>query len=57
METSDQWIQEPGIQERRFAVRSEDTTTSMGVKAAKIAIERAGIDKNEIDLSFLLPEP
>ena len=50
METSDQWIQErTGIQERRFAVRGEDTTTSMGVKAAKIAIERAGIDKNEID--------
>ena len=50
MDTSDQWIQErTGIQERRFAVRGEDTTTSMGVKAAKIAIERAGIDKNEID--------
>ena len=50
MDTSDQWIQErTGIQQRRFAVRGEDTTTSMGVKAAKIAIERAGIDKNEID--------
>ena len=50
MDTNDAWIQErTGIRERRFAVRGEDTTTSMGVKAAKIAIERAEIDKNEID--------
>ncbi|MEM1259468.1 MAG: beta-ketoacyl-ACP synthase III [Bacteroidota bacterium] len=50
METSDEWIQErTGIQERRHVVKGTDTTTSMGVKAAKIAIERAGIDKNDID--------
>lgn len=50
MDTSDAWIQErTGIQERRHIVRGQDTTTSMGVKAAKIAIERAGIDKNDID--------
>ncbi len=50
METSDAWIQErTGIQERRHVNSEEDTTTSMGVKAAKVAIERAGIDKDDID--------
>ncbi|MEJ1223943.1 3-oxoacyl-ACP synthase III family protein [Sediminicola sp. 1XM1-17] len=50
MDTNDAWIQErTGIQERRHVIKGEDTTTSMGVKAAKVAIERAGIDKNDID--------
>ncbi|MDF4222399.1 ketoacyl-ACP synthase III [Maribacter sp. M208] len=51
MDTNDAWIQErTGIKERRHVVRGDgDTTTSMGVKAAKIAIERAGIDKDDID--------
>jgi len=50
MDTNDAWIQErTGIQERRWVKDSGDTTASMGVKAAKIAIERAGIDKDDID--------
>lgn len=50
METNDAWIQErTGIQERRHVIQGEDTTTSMGVKAAKIAIERAGLTKDDID--------
>ena len=50
MDTNDEWIQErTGIQERRHIVKGEDTTTTMGVKAAKIAIERSGIDKDDID--------
>jgi|TARA_R110002051_G_scaffold101478_1_gene172303 3-oxoacyl-[acyl-carrier-protein] synthase-3 len=51
MDTNDAWIQErTGIKERRHVVRGDgDTTTTMGVKAAKIAIERAGIDKDDID--------
>ncbi len=51
METNDAWIQErTGIQERRHAIKGDgDTTTTMGVKAAKVAIERAGIDKDDID--------
>ena len=50
MDTNDEWIQErTGIKERRHVNSAEDTTTSMGVKAAEIAIERAGIDKNDID--------
>ncbi|MBU2998057.1 ketoacyl-ACP synthase III [Cellulophaga baltica] len=51
MDTNDEWIQErTGIKERRHVVKGDgDTTTSMGVKAAKVAIERAGIDKDDID--------
>jgi len=50
MDTSDEWIQErTGIKERRHVNTAEDTTTSMGVKAAKVAIERAGLDKDDID--------
>ncbi len=50
MDTSDEWIQErTGIKERRFAHRTDETTTTMGVEAAKIAIERAGITPQDID--------
>ena len=50
MDTSDAWIQErTGIKERRFAHRTEETTTTMGVEAAKIAMERAGTTPGEID--------
>ena len=50
MDTSDEWITErTGIKERRYADRLDETTTDMGVKAAKIAIERAGTTAQEID--------
>ena len=50
MDTSDEWIQErTGIIERRYAHRTGETTTTMGVEAAKIAIERAGITPQDID--------
>lgn len=50
MDTSDEWIRErTGIQERRFADRLGETTTTMGIEAAKIAIERAGITPQDID--------
>jgi 3-oxoacyl-[acyl-carrier-protein] synthase-3 len=51
IDTNDAWIQErTGIQERRHVVKgSGETTTSMGVKAAQIAIERSGLAKEEID--------
>jgi len=50
MDTNDEWIQErTGIQERRYAHRTEETTTTMAVEAAKIAIERAGTTAQEID--------
>jgi 3-oxoacyl-[acyl-carrier-protein] synthase-3 len=50
METNDAWIQErTGIRERRYADRTKETTTTMAVEAAKVAIERAGTTPSEID--------
>tara|TARA_B110000046_G_scaffold182926_1_gene217946 strand:+ start:19138 stop:20145 length:1008 start_codon:yes stop_codon:yes gene_type:complete len=51
METSDEWIQErTGIKERRWIdPKTEDTTAVMGAKASRIAIDRAGLTKDEID--------
>ncbi|MBK9735000.1 MAG: ketoacyl-ACP synthase III [Saprospiraceae bacterium] len=50
MDTTDEWIKErTGIEERRYAVKHEQTTTTMGTAAARIAIERAGINKEDID--------
>ena len=51
MDTNDDWIQErTGIKERRWIEEgSGDTSSTMGVKAATIAIERAGITKDDID--------
>ncbi|MBF8151118.1 ketoacyl-ACP synthase III [Winogradskyella sp. F6397] len=51
MDTNDEWIQErTGIKERRWVEKgSGDTTATMGVKAAKVAIERSGLDKDDID--------
>ena len=50
IDTNDEWIQErTGIKERRHVIRGEDTTTTMGVKAATIAIERSGVAKEDID--------
>jgi len=51
MDTNDEWIQErTGIKERRWIPEgSEDSSAVMGAKAAKIAIERAGLTKDEID--------
>lgn len=50
MDTNDEWIQErTGIKERRYAHRTKETTTTMGVEAARIAIERAGTTPQDID--------
>lgn len=50
MDTNDVWIRErTGIQERHYATPGVDTTTSMGVNAARQAIERAGLEPADID--------
>ncbi|HQW94494.1 MAG TPA: beta-ketoacyl-ACP synthase III [Saprospiraceae bacterium] len=50
MDTSDEWIQErTGIQERRYATRHKESTVSLAAEASRIAIERAGINPNDID--------
>jgi 3-oxoacyl-[acyl-carrier-protein] synthase-3 len=51
MDTSDAWIQErTGIKERRWIVEgSGETAATMGAKAARIAIKKAGLTKDDID--------
>lgn len=52
MNTSDEWIQErTGIKERRYIKKGDGNSTAiMGLKAAKQAIERAEMDKDDIEL-------
>lgn len=50
IDTSDAWIQErSGIVERHFIVPGEDNTAGMGIKAARIALDRAGLKAEDID--------
>ncbi|MDX5326010.1 MAG: ketoacyl-ACP synthase III [Bacteroidota bacterium] len=51
MDTNDEWITErTGIKERRFVdPNGDDTPSTMGTKAARIAIERAGLTPDDID--------
>jgi 3-oxoacyl-[acyl-carrier-protein] synthase III len=50
VDTSDEWIfKRTGIKERRIAAIDE-TTSDMGVNAAKQAIERSGINPSDIDM-------
>jgi 3-oxoacyl-[acyl-carrier-protein] synthase III len=50
MDTSDEWIKErSGIEERRFATFGVDTTANMGTKAARIALDRAGLKPEDVD--------
>ena len=52
MDTNDEWIQErTGIKQRRHIKKGDGNSTSvMGAKAAKIAIERASLTTDDIDL-------
>ncbi|MCG3700702.1 beta-ketoacyl-ACP synthase III [Aliarcobacter butzleri] len=50
IDTSDEWItKRTGIKERRIANEGE-ASSDLGARAGEIAIERAGISKEEIDL-------
>lgn len=49
VETSDEWIvARTGIKERRIA-REDEFTSHMGIKAAQLAIENAGLKADQID--------
>ncbi|MCF0051418.1 ketoacyl-ACP synthase III [Dyadobacter sp. LJ53] len=51
METSDEWIQErTGIRERRYFEHGKDTNYSMAAAASRQALERAGLEPNDIDV-------
>ncbi len=50
MDTSDEWIRErTGIVERRYFDYTKDTVANMGAKASRMALERAGVEVNEVD--------
>ena len=51
VDTSDEWITErSGIKQRHIADPAKDRCSTMVVKAAKQAVEAAGIDPQDIDL-------
>jgi 3-oxoacyl-[acyl-carrier-protein] synthase III len=53
VDTSDEWImQRTGIRERHIAAAGE-TTSDMGLKAARAALDAAGVDAQSIDLIVL----
>lgn len=53
VETTDEWIRErTGISSRHIAAEGE-CTSDLGLKAARQALERAGMDATEIDLIIL----
>jgi len=50
MDTTDEWItKRTGIKERRIAQKDQNTS-DLGVEAAKVAIQRAGITIQDVDL-------
>lgn len=50
MDTSDAWITErTGIRERRWFNPDTDTVANLGARAARVAIERAGLGVRDID--------
>jgi 3-oxoacyl-[acyl-carrier-protein] synthase-3 len=49
LETSDEWItSRTGIKQRHIA--TDETTTDLGVNAARIALENSGLSKEDINL-------
>ena len=53
VETSDEWIQtRTGIRERRIAA-AEETTSAMGVAAARMALARAGTAPADVEAIYV----
>ena len=51
MDTTEEWIvQRTGISERRFYTEGKDTVSSMGANAARMALERSGINASEVEM-------
>ena len=49
METSDQWIRERSGIEQRYYVEAGTSTSDLGTRASRIALEQAGVTPEEID--------
>ena len=53
VDTTDEWIQtRTGIRERRIAAPGE-TTSEMGTRAARMALERAGVAPESVDAIYV----
>lgn len=50
MDTSDEWIRERTGIKRRHIAGDDETTSSMGLEAARRAMKAAGVDPDDIDL-------
>ncbi|WP_439882348.1 3-oxoacyl-ACP synthase III family protein [Pontibacter sp. MBLB2868] len=51
MDTSDEWIRErTGIVERRYFEEGVDTTANMAAKAARKALQMAGLEPSDLDM-------
>ena len=53
MDTSDEWIRERTGIKRRHIAGDDETTSTMGVQAAKLAMEMAGVGAEDIGLIVL----
>lgn len=53
VDTSDEWIRSHTGIGKRHIIAGDKTTSDMAVHAAEIAIERAGIDRQDIDMIIL----
>lgn len=49
METSDQWIRERSGIEQRYYVENGTSTSDLGARASRVAMEQAGVKPEEID--------
>jgi len=49
VDTSDEWIRQRTGIENRFLATDEQSTSDLAYEAAKVAIERSGLEKEEID--------
>ena len=50
VETSDEWITKRTGIKTRYIADKDESTSDLGVKAAKVAIQRAGLKEDEIDM-------
>ncbi len=53
LDTTDEWIQQRSGIQVRYWVEPHVATSDLALEASKMAIEKAGIDKSEIDLVIL----
>ncbi len=53
MDTSDEWIRQRTGIEQRYWVKGNEATSDLALRASEIAIERAGLQKHQIEMIIL----